>query len=298
MSPWAVIGAVLAGAITAVPAAAAGPPPFTRATTAEYGFPASLPSGRAARQAGLEIVWPVSNSVSLWAAGSEVRVRVRALRKAGPIARVMLRRLSAGNGAALKRINSVAFRHGTFRARLAAHYGTPYVLTLDAGRLHYRSYLQAPPSPTQTDTRVPTQAGCTAGLAEGAPQVTLTVSRALLHPGDTFSSTLVNQTPYCTYASYAYTLQRREEDGGWATPPTSELTSLPAVALSLPANGTLTTPVRIPSDYPAGTYRVIKAAGLRPEATAIDTVQVLAPGTTPDALQHFAIPFSGQPASP
>jgi hypothetical protein len=179
-------------------------------------------------------------------------------------------------------MGAAGIRTGSFAARLDDHYATPYVLTLDAGRLHYRTYLQTDAAPSQTAVPVPipAQAGCAPGSAP-VTDATLTLSRRYVQPGDTFAGTLANQTARCTVASYAYVLERLQADGSWATPPMSGLPALfPAIALSLPANGTLTSPIRVPPDAPGGTYRVTKDVGVGPHLTTRATFEVLGPGAS------------------
>lgn len=282
---------IVLGVLAALPvsAAAASAPAPVHAGAVESTVPASLPTRRAATAAGLRITWPTTASLTLMRPGQALRVTVRAITTAAPVARIALRRLSAKNGTAIRTMGAATIRTGGFAARLDNHYATPYVLTLDAGRLHYRTYLQTDAAPSQTAVPVPAQAGCAPGPAPVA-DATLTLSRRYVQPGDTFAGTLANQTAHCAVASYAYVLERLRDDGSWVTPAVSGLPALfPAIALSLPANGTLTTPVRVPADAPAGTYRVTKDVGVGPRLTTRATFEVLGPGSS------IAIPAAPTP---
>jgi hypothetical protein len=272
-----VLGVRAALPVSVAAACAAAP---AHAGTVESTVPASLPTRHVATAAGLRITWPTTASLTLMRPGQALRVTVRAITTAAPVARIALRRLSAKNGTAIRTMGAATIRTGSFAARLDNHYDTPYVLTLDAGRLHYRTYLQTDAAPSQTAVPVPAQAGCAPGPAPVA-DATLTLSRRYVQPGDTFAGTLANQTAHCAVASYAYVLERRQDDGNWVTPALSGLPALfPAIALSLPANGTLTTPVRVPADAPGGTYRVTKDVGVGPRLTTRATFEVLGPGSS------------------
>ncbi|MEA2304465.1 MAG: Bacterial Ig-like domain [Solirubrobacteraceae bacterium] len=226
---------------------------------------AGPPDPTALRKAGISVTWPVKAASVTFPSYAAVLVSVTPLRLSPPplpVAHITLRRLSTKTGRPLRTVGTSYLTRGLFRAALARHPSTPYELRLDVGRLHYRSYLQTPPSTSTAVVSTPVGGSCpkAASASSATPGLILRLDRDYAEPGDTLSAILNNQTPACLTVGYSYSIEQRLPDGSWVPTTTSDLSVPPTIALPLLPYGSFASPARVPHDLSPGHYRVSKDA--------------------------------------
>jgi hypothetical protein len=240
---------------------------FWSADVAQGAGLAGPPDPTALRKAGISVTWPVSAASVTWPSYTAITVSVIPLRLSPPplpIAHITLRRLSTKTGRPLRTIGTSYLTRGLFRAGLAKHPSTPYELRLDVGQLHYRSYLQTPPSTSTAVVSTPVGGSCpkaaSASSSSATPGLILSLDRDYAEPGDTLSAILNNQTPACLTVGYSYSIDQRLPDGSWVPTTTSDLSVPATIALPLLPYGSFASPARVPHDLSPGHYRVRKDA--------------------------------------
>jgi hypothetical protein len=207
----------------------------------------SVPSGVALKRLGLTVVWPVVQPSAVAAAGGKLTVAVVRERRARVAVDVDFTRVSV-NGRPIEKLQRKRFTSGgALKVMVPKTLGRHYALTLRAGRLSYRTWIEvptpAPPTPL---------ASC---AVPGTAVATFALDHTVLHVGDPFTYTIANTGTACLTTGEGYTFAL-QTDSGWQTIPNPQVFT--AEAIIIKPGQSWTGRGAVQPDLQPGHYRVTK----------------------------------------
>jgi hypothetical protein len=186
---------------------------------------AHSPQARALRALGVHVAWPLRRGAVTLNPGARIVVRIRPV-GGGTHAAVSLALVRVDlHGRTLARIAAAKRRDGSFAVRLPRTAGGHYALTLRAGRLHYRGWIDTPTPPPPAPVTPPAPPFSGAGFdaflryqcgTPGASSVTWRLAAGTVFTNGSVEGTLTNTGASCIDGTDADTLERLE-NGVWTT---------------------------------------------------------------------------------
>jgi hypothetical protein len=215
--------------------------------------------------AGLRVVWPLHDMRATLPAGTRLTVRVRRAGHAHTTAAHLAFVQVTASGQPLRRIAAATLRHGTFVVRVPRRDATHYALTLRAGSLHHRSWIDTPSSPAPATPTAPTTTTtpapappepsglpCT-GSVPGTPSAAMHVSQTTVLPGSSVPYSVENTGSDCLNGGLWYSWER-QTNSGWVPVP-FEVTVL-TMAIILEPSKSFSNTALVGPDFAPGHYRL------------------------------------------